>query len=255
MNCSRPLVCLAVALATAALVPIQGAQADSAAAPEIGNTGKTLAAELRSLRPAENTEFEGVLKIRRRDGKTSGVPVRGKVLAGEDSWRAIYETSFTNDLPAEKLVVIHFSDRPNQYLFERGTGTEPAAEPKAMAGDRIWTALAGSDFMLADLGMEFLHWPEQRLLKRNEMRKGRPCHLLESKNPRPAARGYARVLSWVDHESGGILAAEAYDAANKPVKEFSLRSFRKISGRWQLQEMEIRSLQTGSRTRLEFSPQ
>jgi hypothetical protein len=250
---------LALALASVAPAPTRGAPADQAAAaaiPESGDPGKTLAAELRSLRPEENTEFKGVLKIRRRDGQTSAVPVRGQVVAGGNSWQTIYETAATNDLSAEKLVVIHSAERPNQYLYERGKAAEGAsAEPKPLAGDQIWTALAGSDFVFADLGMEFLHWPEQRLIKRNEMRKGRPCRLLESRIPRYGAGGYARVLSWVDQESGGVLAAEAYDAADKLIKEFSLRSFRKIGGRWQLQEMEIRSVRTGSRTRLEFIPQ
>jgi hypothetical protein len=102
-----------------------------------------------------------------------------------------------------------------------------------------------------DLGLEFLHWPAQRLI-RTEMRKGRVCHVLESLCLKPPTNAYARVVSWIDKETGGLLLAEAYDKGNRLMKEFAVRSFKKVEGQWQLQEMEIRSVKTGRRTRLEF---
>ena len=60
------------------------------------------------------------------------------------------------------------------------------------------------------------------------------------------------MVSWIDNESGGIVQAEAYDLNNKLLKEFAPKSFKKVNGQWELQEMEIRNVQTGSRTRLEF---
>ncbi len=112
-------------------------------------------------------------------------------------------------------------------------------------------ALAGSDFSLADLGLEFFHWPEQKVLKK-EVRRSRGCTVLESTNPNPSANGYSRVVSWIDSETLGIVHAEAYDANGKLLKEFDPKSFKKVNGQWELQEMEIRNVQTGSRTRLEF---
>ena len=111
----------------------------------------------------------------------------------------------------------------------------------------------GSDFWAVDLGLEFFHWPEQKILK-HEMRRGRACQMLESTNPSPTTNGYARVVSWIDNESSGIVHAEAYDVTGKVRKEFDPKSFKKVNGQWQLQEMEIRNDQTGSRTRLEFDP-
>jgi hypothetical protein len=110
---------------------------------------------------------------------------------------------------------------------------------------------AGSDFWLADLGLEFFYWPEQKILK-HEMRRGRACKVLESTNPSPSTNSYLRVVSWIDNESGGIVQAEAYNFKNKLLKEFAPKSFKKVNGQWELQEMEIRNVQTGSRTRLEF---
>jgi negative regulator of sigma E activity len=109
---------------------------------------------------------------------------------------------------------------------------------------------AGSDFWLADLGLEFFHWPEQHL-KKEEMRRSRLCKVLESVNQKSAA-GYSRVVSWIDVETQGLLRAEAYDQNQRLLKEFSVGSFKKVKDRWELQDMEIRNVQTDSRTRLEF---
>ena len=90
------------------------------------------------------------------------------------------------------------------------------------------------------------------------MRRGRACKVLESTNPNLSSTNivppiyYSRVVSWIDNESGGIVQAEAYDFKNKLLKEFAPKSFKKVNGQWELQEMEIRNVQTGSRTRLEF---
>jgi hypothetical protein len=79
---------------------------------------------------------------------------------------------------------------------------------------------AGTDFWLADLGMEFLHWPSSALL-RKEMRRGRSCKVLESTNPQLGKGAYGRVRSWIDSESAQLIRAEAYDSENRLLKEFS----------------------------------
>ncbi len=115
---------------------------------------------------------------------------------------------------------------------------------------------AGSDFWVADLGLEFFHWPAQRILpkttKMPTLKLGREYTLLESTNPNPSTNGYSRVVTWIDKETGGILAAEAYDFNGKLLKEFWPKSFEKVNGQWQVGEMEIRNVQTGSHTRLDF---
>ena len=110
---------------------------------------------------------------------------------------------------------------------------------------------ANSDFWIADLGLEFFHWPEQKILKK-EFARGRGCMVLESTNPNPSANGYSRVVSWIDEETLGIVQAKAYGAQGKLLKEFYPKDFKKVNGQWQLQSMEIDNAQTGSRTRLEF---
>jgi len=123
----------------------------------------------------------------------------------------------------------------------------------SLTGDQLFFPFAGSDFWICDLGLEFFHWPAQKVLPGStRLKRGRAYTLLESTNPNPATNGYSRVLSWIDRESGGILEAEAYDFKGKLLKDFAPKSFKKVNGQWELQEMEIRNVQTGSRTRLEF---
>jgi hypothetical protein len=110
---------------------------------------------------------------------------------------------------------------------------------------------AGSDFWVADLGLEFLHWPTQRLL-RKEIRRGQGCDVLESVNPQPAPGAYSRVVSWVDRDTDGIINAEAYDSKGKLLKEFAATDIKKVRGQWELKGMEISNRQTGSRTTIEF---
>jgi hypothetical protein len=109
----------------------------------------------------------------------------------------------------------------------------------------------GSDFWAADLGLEFIHWPDQKLLKK-VVRSSRGCSVLESTNPGPATNGYSRVVSWIDSESLGPLHAEAYDAKGNLLKEYDTKKLKKVNGQWQVEEIEICNDQTGSRTRLEF---
>jgi len=110
---------------------------------------------------------------------------------------------------------------------------------------------AGSDFCVGDLGLEFLHWPGQKIL-RGDTARGRLCKVLESTNHNPSTNGYSRVLCWIDNETLGIVEAEAYDAKGKKLKEFLPKDFKKVNGQWQVGSMEIDNVQTGSRTKLEL---
>jgi hypothetical protein len=218
--------------------------------------GRKLAQQLCETRPAENFTNAGILKIKDRKGKISEVPIIFKVFIMEGNWKNIYLAPKINmnDTNAgfAALWVTHSGHNPNLYgTYKLNSESEFDSAFKYLVGEQIMTPFAGSDFWLADLGLEFFHWPDQKILK-HEMRRGRACKVLESTNPSPSTNGYARVVSWIDNESGGIVQAEAYDFKNKLLKEFAPKSFKKMNGQWELQEMEIRNVQTGSRTRLEF---
>jgi hypothetical protein len=169
------------------------------------------------------------------------------------NWQSLYEvipeSGGTNTI---RLTILHLNGQPTDYLLGESLGTNPdSIQPKRLTAGELMTPFAGTDFWPADLGLEFFHWPGQRVLK-HEMRRSRPCKVLESTNPAPTAIGYSRVVSWIDNETGGIVFAEAYDASNKRLKEFSPKDFKKVNGRWELREMRIKNLATGSQTTMEF---
>jgi hypothetical protein len=211
-----------------------------------------LVEDLLTQTPQADSTNTGVVRIRDAKDREHRIPVKFDIYATPSNWVSLYQALPAEGLPAEELAVIHTGRQPNQYFLTRPAGSNaPAARPVRISADALMVPFAGSDFWVADLGLEFLHWPTQRVL-RTEMRHGQPCAVLESVDPRPAPPGYARVVSWVDSDNGGILHADAYDARGKLMKEFDPSGLKKVNGQRQLEEMEMRNRTTGSHTWIKF---
>jgi hypothetical protein len=248
------------ALAALVLFFAAGATAQTNTLSDAEIQGRNLARQLADVKPTENFTNSGALKIKDAKGKNSEIQINFLVVIKATNWLSIYEGVETNLETGDKLRIIHQESLANKYAIVHvcGSGTtlsrlddwgvSPLSDEAEMT-----MPFCHSDFWLCDLGLEFFHWPAQKVLpKPTNLKRGRDYTLLESTNPNPATNGYSRVLSWIDKETGGILAGEAYDAQGKLLKEFEPKSFKKVNGQWELQEMEIRNVQTGSRTRLEF---
>jgi hypothetical protein len=246
---------LAALMLTAAVLHADQRSGQPTDLPQItdpAKAGRELAAELRSSAPTEASEFSGALRVRVRGEWSDGIPATLRLVPGATNWQTIYETRPANGQPATRFVAIHALDRPNDYwLAKAAKPGEALPEAIRITDAQAVTPLAGTDFWLSDLGLDFFHWPGQRVL-RYEMRRGRSCRVLESTPPPGAKLGYGRVLSWIDRESNGLLQAEAYDLNNRLLKEFTVRSIKKVDGVWQVKDMDIRTLTNGSLTRLEF---
>lgn len=228
-----------------------GIRAEEAPAAAEYVEGSRLAAQLRASPPAEEMNLKGKLNLREGSGPIREVPFQFRTVITTTNWMAVYRAQGlgTNPPAHPPLAVVHVTGQPNSY-WQAASGDQESWSPLA-EGEAYEKPFAGSDFSIQDLGLEFLHWPKQRLI-RTEMRKSRSCNVLESTNPRAQGQGYSRVISWLDVESGGLLMAEAYDRHDKLLKEFSVNSMKKVDQRWQVQQMEIRNVQRRSRTRLEF---
>jgi hypothetical protein len=220
--------------------------------------GRKLAQQLCDARPATDLIQQAVLSIRDANGNRTNIPVKCEVGIGQKFWKSIYQASFAKHdgwFTIDELTVFHGDNSSNTYFhaasFVDEKGVKSWQQSLLPVGEN--TPFAHSDFWIADLGLEFFHWPAQKVLpKTTNLKRGREYTLLESINPNPTTNGYSRVRTWIDKESGGILEAEAYDMNGKLLKDFAPKSFKKVNGQWELQEMEIRNVQTGSRTRLEF---
>ena len=226
--------------------------------PEKEIEGGKIVRQILEARPAANYTNAGVLKIRAAKNSTAQIPIRFEVFLTPTNWVSVYQMMSSNGTsPSIRLRVIRQNGNNRYELATLTTDDACCPTNTILVGAQAMMPFAGSDFWLADLGLEFLHWPVQRLLKK-ELRRNQSCYVLESINPAPGTNGYSRVVSWLDIDSvrdagqPAIIHADAYDAHGKLLKAFDPKSLEKVNGQYQLQEMEIRNLQTGSRTRIEF---
>ena len=212
--------------------------------------GQELAARLLSLQPAESATNEATLFVRVNRTNRFEVELRIEVRVNETNWSTTYSTCRgTNPLATHTLTITRDEEGRPHYELRRDIGD--LTESKELTGAEIMTSFAGSDFWAADFGMEYLRWPAQRLL-RKELCRGQSCDKLESLSPPGQTNGYVRVVSWFDIDTGGPVLVEAYDAEGRQVKEFKPNNFKKVNGRWEVEEMEITNRRTGSHTTLRF---
>ena len=212
--------------------------------------GRQLAQQLCEAIPEGNFTNTGILQIRSSNGSRTNLTFNGQVTVAKSNWQSFYYVPLKSEsgIPDSISLVINSShNQSHEYLYTPAGACIPAI----LKSSETMIPFANSDFWLCDLGLEFFHWPAQKVLKK-EIKRSRGCTVLESTNPNPATNGYSRVVSWIDSESGGIVQAQAYDFNGKLLKEFAPKSFKKVNGQWELQEMQINNVQTGSRTRLDF---
>jgi hypothetical protein len=228
----------------APLDPVEGAK-----------QGRALVADMLAQKPDQNTTNTGSVRILDATGKERQIPARFEIFTTPTNYASVYEAPFSpGSQPSVKLTVFHNSDQPNRYeLLDQASTGGTNSLAKVLTPEQLMAPFAGSDFWIADLGLEFLHWPSQRVVK-SDMRHSKACKVLESINPTPAPGGYTRVVSWVMVERPhGIVHADAYDAKGEVLKRFDPKSLEKVEGEYQLEEMEIRNLQTRSQTFIKFN--
>lgn len=246
-----PLRLLALVLLSLTFSRSTSVAQDSRAVPAIDREALDLARDLLARQP-EDMQLNARLKLRDADGRRTEIPVRYTVISGTEGWQGIYET-----LPParpEQLIIVHREKQPNQYVHRTGTSSSELSAPRILEGNHAAVPFAGSDFWLSDLGMEFLHWPQQRLVRdaKITMRLGRPCKVLESTNPNPTDHTYSRVESWIDVEYGGLIYAVAYDLHGKRFKLFALKGVKDVRGTTRITEMEMQNDRADTRTTLIF---
>jgi hypothetical protein len=223
--------------------------------------GRALVGKILAQPPASNCTNSGVLLIRSGSSPRLEIPVEFKVFANPANWQAVYSARFTNQIDGTsnwdrtriaELVVIHAWDQRNLYKIPNPGAPAVATNSFGpLTDDQLMLSFAGSDFALGDLGLEFFHWPQQKVVKR-EFHRQCACMVLESTNPDPSASGYSRVVSWIDEDSLGIVEAYAYDVNGRKLKNFYPKNFEKVNGAYQVESMVMENLQTGSRSTFEF---
>jgi hypothetical protein len=215
---------------------------------------QALVRQILAQRPGEAFQVQGQVRLRHADRRRTLIPLSYTLLPGEEEWREIYETRAAGLVPAERLVIVHRAGQSNQYLHAQAQADGRFREPVLLEGPEAAIPFASSDYWLSDLGLEFLHWPEQRMAETQiKMRATRPAIAIESINPNPHPNTYARVVSWIDAEHHIILRAEAFDLNRRKFKTFFLSRFRRMAdGGWFPRELVMENARTDSETRIEL---
>jgi len=221
-----------------------------------------LVGKLLALQPMENATNYGVLKIMPKDKtKRVEIPVKFGVAVTPSNWQMTYQTDISSTNGDFTFARSHFASatiirspgQPDVYQVPNiNRPPQDTNEVHTLTGDQRMTAFAGSDFWVGDLGLDFLRWPVQRVVKK-EFTHECGCSVLESLNPNPNSQGYSKVLTWFDNDSLGVVQAQAYDAKGVLLKEFHPKSITKVNGQWQVDEIEMDNVQTGSRTLITFN--
>ena len=235
-----------------------GAAAQTNGLSEAEVQGQQLVQELLEVAPATNVTQQGRLSTEDSKRKVTSAQITFVTVVSGEKWESIYFVDQpSNDVHVQnRLIIIHQNGQPNKYLLAKDVLNPKddgyaAATPEPLNETQIWAPFVGSDFWIADLGLEFFHWPEQKILK-HETKRTRACAVLESTNSNPSPGGYSRVVTWIDNESLAIIWAEAYDTNGKLLKVFNPKKVKKVNGQWELEDMEIRNVQTGSHTWIKF---
>ncbi len=228
--------------------------------------GKELAMELTQQRPAVGFTNSGVFRMRNERGRRVELPVEIRTQVMESDWRVDYRTVLEGG-DIEVLRVQFSNEAPPSYerWWEDPEGA--VRDRTRYRAGKASVPYAGTDLWISDLGLEFLHWTDQRWVRR-ERSNGRLCDALDSYHSWPTTferagrvdnseeeEGYRSVRSWIDAEYQALLRAEGYDARRILIKEFSVGSFRKIrtdNGEefWMLKDIRIRDALKDRRTEL-----
>src|SRR4030095_4319061 len=89
---------------------------------------RQLVGDILAQAPTRETTFEGVLKIRDAHGKRTEVPLKYVILPEPGGWRGLYETRSTPWRGAERVMIIHRDNQPNEYVHSAAGGPGVGAQ-------------------------------------------------------------------------------------------------------------------------------
>jgi hypothetical protein len=243
-------------LAVLVLFLAAGAMAQTNALSDGEIQGRTLTQKILERLTQSAADSTNIATLQtRRNGESTNRFLTITTTAKADSYQVDYVVQANPGGPAmECLKIIQSQEHPSSYFTSQhppGGNESGVFDARPLRGQEAMITFANSDFWLSDLGLEFFHWPQQKVLKK-EVHRSCGCTVLESTNPNPTTNGYSRVVSWIDNDSLGIVEAYAYDVNGKKLKAFYPKSFKKVNGQYQVQSMVMENLQTKSKTWLEF---
>ena len=159
------MVVLLLSLSTATPEFIHAAEPVLISAGNDASEGMALAAELRTARPNQSFTNAAVLHRRAADGRRTQIPIHIQTLVPStgDDWTVVYRAEPSGTLGGQTLTLHHRpGSTPTREVQRDGAAAAVMAGPEE--------SFAGSDFSVSDLALEFLHWPGQKIIRRDHTR-------------------------------------------------------------------------------------
>lgn len=212
--------------------------------------GQELASAILSQVPTANYQTQGMLTIRSPRGNRQKLKISSLVYASPShTWTNIFQIADLKGTIKEEFLIVRNPQKKNVYYRTFGKVDTQGRTLIQRIGDPF-IPIGNSDFMMGDMGFQFLFWPSQEVI-REQLRSGRKTYLLESKEPDPKV--YSKILTWVDKKTLGPMRAEAFDLTGKRIKIFSVGGIKEINGQKVVSRFDMENLQTGYFSRIEFS--
>jgi hypothetical protein len=96
----------------------------------------------------------------------------------------------------------------------------------------------GTDVTYRDLALDFLTWPEVKLLGRGNA-KTLSAFILEAANPAGKNSNISRVRFWISSEHFVLVQAEAYNTQGDVVRRFDVNGVQRFGDFWTIKELRI----------------
>ena len=224
-----------IAVASVSACLLLGAAAMAADTPDAAAIMKRVLMN----RPAISLWLEAELNIQRRGGDSYDLHI---FLNGDPKrLRTVYRVTDPEETAGMTVLMIEGGDT---WVCDKGK-----TEPRKLAPVERATPFLGGDFGYEDLELAFLRWPNHKFV-RESRRLGFDCWVIESTPDADAPSQYRRVLMWVDKHYMAVVVAEAYDAKNKLLKNFEVKSVRKLDdkGHYIVGQIALENVQKKSRT-------
>ncbi|MDD5483419.1 MAG: outer membrane lipoprotein-sorting protein [Kiritimatiellae bacterium] len=158
----------------------------------------------------------------------------------EDSAKALYKISDAFGTTDEQMIISMNKGAAPLFAYRRGNPLQPAAAP---AADKF---IRDTDVTWNDLGLLFLWRTDGRTL-RSENLRGRDCYVIEfpGQTDPAAANHESRIANskviWIDAQLLMLIQMEDIDRDGKLQRRMAVKNIKKISERWMIKNMEIRS--------------
>ena len=169
--------------------------------------------------------------------------LKGRVQSGERKIPVVVRTR-------DRLIQFEFLDRPLQIRVRfapEGSLIQKRAKPEAdwqvVTGTEKTKEVAGTDLAYEDLGIDFLRWPDAKLVGTDNIMM-LDCWTYEA-NP-PVESNYAKVRYWISKTYLTMIRADGLNAKGQAIKRFTFNSVIEAEDTVVIGEMKVASLTPGT---------